>query len=117
MIQVYVATKFENKDQTRHVIARLEAAGYHVTYDWTQSEQFSQEQAIADLRGVLQADFVVVLAEQHVAYKGTYVELGAALASGTTVYLVGNGMDACVFANHPLVRRMARRSNEGAYRS
>jgi hypothetical protein len=83
------------------------SAGHTLTYDWTIGEQLSPEQAVRDLNGVIESDFLAVLAERNLAYKGAYVELGAALASGKPVYIIGQGMDECLFLKHPLVSYVA----------
>lgn len=56
-----------------------------------------------DLNGVTDADILVVLAERDLPYKGAFVELGAALASGIPTYIIGTGMKGCLFLRHPLV--------------
>ena len=106
-MKIYVATKWENRSEANRVLALLRSAGHHITYDWTVWEQESTEQALADLSGVLNADCLIVLAEQDLPYKGTYVELGAALAAGLTIYLVGDGLDACLFSKHPDVQKLS----------
>ena len=105
-MKVYVATKWENRPEASEVMRYLEGRGHEVTYDWTVQEQESAEQAIADINGVLRAERLVILAHQTLPYRGVYVELGAALASCVPVYLVGDGLDLCLFSKHPLVRKL-----------
>jgi nucleoside 2-deoxyribosyltransferase len=105
-MKVYVATKWEEKGRAREVMDQLEAAGHSITYDWTTSEQFSSEQARLDLYGVMTADALVFLAEQDLNYRGAYVELGVALATGIPVIVVGRAIDRCLFVTLPTVRRV-----------
>ena len=113
-MKAYVATKYEFKDRAREVMLELSRAGHTISYDWTVNEQISPVQAMADLRGVYDADFLVVIFEKDAAYKGSFVELGAALALGKPVYALGHAMDlyqreagwgGCLFLAHPNVHR------------
>ena len=103
----YVATKWEDRGSAKVLMDALVKRGHHITYDWTVQEQELPQQAIADLQGVFSADYLVVLAEHHRPYRGVYVELGAALACGRPVLLVGDGLDECLFIRHPLVSKVA----------
>lgn len=103
----YVATKWEDRDSAKVLMDALVKRGHHITYDWTVQGQESAQQAIADLQGVLSADYLVVLAEHNRSYRGVYVELGFALAAGKPVLLVGDGLDECLFTRHPLVSKVA----------
>ena len=107
MSHIYVATKWENREYARRIMNALEERGHVITYDWTQQEQESTEQAASDVWGVQLADVLLILANTDAAYKGTYVELGVALGLFKRVLLVGDGLDACLFAKHWLVTKMS----------
>ena len=104
-MKVYVASKWENKKRVQEVMSLLKASHHEITYDWTHCEVSNREQAILDLRGVAEADVVIGIFEDDVAYKGALVEVGAALALGKPVYVVGNApvVDLCIFFKHPNV--------------
>ena len=104
---LYVATKWEARSRASEVMNLLRQAGHVITYDWTVSDLETPEQAEFDLSGVVEADALILMVEHQAQYKGTYVELGAALASSIPVYVVGHGMDKCLFLKHPLVCRVA----------
>lgn len=105
-MRVYVATKYELKDRAREEMLRLSRAGHSITYDWTLPEPPTVEQAILDLRGVLDADVVVFIFEEERKYAGSLVELGIALGAGKPVYIIGYALDGhCIFLQHPNVRR------------
>lgn len=104
-MKIYVATKWEERFYARQVMDALVAAGHTITYDWTHGEQISREQAELDKRGVMTADALVVIAERDLAYKGTYVEFGIAVARGIPIYIEGNAIDGCIFTKLPEVRR------------
>jgi nucleoside 2-deoxyribosyltransferase len=93
-MKIYVAGKFDEKQQARGAMAQLRALGHEITYDWTQhpeeqSESNLQHAADCDLDGVLRADAVLMLLTDPLyAYRGSFTELGAALASKRPVYAV-----------------------------
>jgi hypothetical protein len=106
-MRIYVATKWEERERAQAVMRVLYCLGHQITYDWTRSEQFSEEQALCDVMGIHNADMLVILAEKDLPYKGTYVEFGVALTLGLPVYIIGPGFDRCIFVKLPGVSRMA----------
>jgi nucleoside 2-deoxyribosyltransferase len=107
-MKVYVASKWENKPRVKEIMTILREHGHTITYDWTECEVSNVEQAILDLRGVADADILVGVFEKDTAYKGSLVELGAALALGKPVYILGDApvIYDCIFFRHPHVRRV-----------
>jgi len=93
-MRIYVAGKYDEKQQARAVMEQLCALGHEITYDWTQHPESAdasnlRDAADRDLRGVLGADAVLMLfTDPLYAYRGTFTELGAALAFGVPVYAV-----------------------------
>ncbi len=104
-MKLYVAAKWEDRERAREVMRQMVAEGHEITFDWTHSEQFSPEQAACDMRGVKDADALVFVAEKDLPFKGAYVEMGMALAWGKPIYLIGTGIDACIFTVLPNVYR------------
>jgi hypothetical protein len=102
---VYVATKFENSARAIEVATLLEAAGHTITYKWWTNDQMSADQAAEDVKAVLLAHALVVIAEQDFSYAGTYVEMGIAIGWGIPIYLLGAAMDRCIFTLLPAVHR------------
>ena len=120
-MQFYIATKLENHAEHNRLRDWLTERGHQITYDWTRhGPVFSKglrvvrEVAIAECRGVAQADVVIVL---WPGGRGTHVELGVAIALGKWVILcspLGEHHEAtketCAFYHHPnvtLVRTIA----------
>jgi nucleoside 2-deoxyribosyltransferase len=92
MKSFYIATRLENHAQHNRVRDELHARGYKITYDWTthgpawpQGMAYVREVMRQERKGVLDADFVVVLLPGG---KGTHVELGIAIAKQIPVFLV-----------------------------
>ena len=100
-MKVYVAGAWvEQHERARPMIAELRAAGIEITHDWTRAEgevirnaaggvvqsdadldvEDRKRHALEDLRGVLAADVVWLLAPNDKGACGAWVELGAALA-------------------------------------
>ena len=116
---VYVAGKWEDKERVRAVMEELIATGHRVTHDWTTEEGSDSytERALNDLRGVWFADALVIVAvNTELPYRGTLVELGAALALGKPVYVIGGkgwftsekDETGMIFTSHPLVQPISR---------
>lgn len=109
-MKAYIATGIKNVEQYARVKQILATEGVSITFDWTEAPALDHrtsgpehvQRALVDLNGVRAADFVVVLLP---AGYGTHVELGAALALGKPVLMIGKH-DApylSVFHYHPLV--------------
>lgn len=87
----YVATGLENASKAWLVCNFLTTHGHNITYNWMRHGSVQDEDderiaqvAKAELCGVRDADFVVVLLPGG---RGTHTELGAALALGKPVLL------------------------------
>ena len=105
-MRIYGVGKFEEQERMRIVMRVLLKHDYIITFDWTDEENVVDyhpvRNAIQDLRGVATADALIVLLEKEYNYKGLWVEVGAALISGTPVYRIGTFGDTCLFTHHPL---------------
>lgn len=100
MNKVYVAGKFEDKENVRRVQQRLRDLGFEITHDWTPDDASDlQKSAVEDFEGVLQADFLVVL--NHTLLYGAAVEIGIALGLGRPVYVIGPQVRDNVFWHLP----------------
>lgn len=104
-MRIYVASKFENP-RAPEVAALLEAAGHEITYKWWGNSNFTQEQALADERGVRTAQALVLVVEDpELRYNGALTEFGMALALRIPCYLMGNAIDRNIFTLLPGVYR------------
>lgn len=105
---VYVAGKWEEKERVRAVQAEVESCGWGVSHDWTNGDASRiPEEAEADLDGVDGCDAFLLL--WHPNLRGGLAELGAALALGKAVVVVGAPADCegtCIFYQHPRVIRV-----------
>lgn len=105
-MRIYVAAKWEDGHRAQEVMHRLSAAGHTITYDWTTAPEVSPGQALIDIDGVRRAEALVFLAEQPRAYMGALVEFGVAVERGIPIYVVGQGIDPCIFMYLPQVVRV-----------
>lgn len=108
-MRVYVAASFEEKHVVRDAYERLRAAGHEITHDWTDEDvahaepgkmdEFLAKCAELSIEGVMEADVVVVFPSD--AAKGTFVEIGCALAAAIPIVCVKRGkpLPYCVFLN------------------
>lgn len=101
----YVAAKFEEYERAREIMRWLQASGHTITHDWTRTKGIGPMQAIADLRGVTDADVFVGIFEKNLKYTGALVELGAALATGKLIYILGKApVTESLFFKSPHIR-------------
>ncbi len=105
----YVATKIANRDQGIFVAYKLLRMGYDVTSRWLECEEqerppervgsawneFCKKWAKYDMDDVLAADAIVILIQENC--KGTWVEMGLALAANKEIHFVGT-QDLTVFS-------------------
>lgn len=118
-MRIYVAGKWEERANIRDLMDILEGDGHTITEDWTTHEAADRdlaECALRDHQGVETADALVIIAINVLPYMGACAELGLALGYGKEIYLVGSGMDTCVFAHHPAVHRLSWPAVRGALR-
>lgn len=104
-MRVYIATKWENREEAQSVAAALEMVGHVITCPWWLNEQMTPEQAQADVKGVMTADALLLLVEKDYQYKGALVEFGIAIALDIPIYVVGHAIDSCIFLLLPQVVR------------
>ena len=107
-MKVYVAGKWDQKACVRNVVSKLESYGHTITYRWFDIEHdndcatdLRRTYADADIEGVRTADAVVLLMDDPAyAYRGTFTELGAALALDKPVHLYNpHGQEAACTTN------------------
>lgn len=108
IINVYVAGKTHDYEKVRQVQALVRRYG-KVTFDWTEvveqhgpaaeraplTQELARSYAASDLAGVFRADVVIAL--PHPRLCGTLMEIGAAIASGTPVIMLGQPSQRSVF--------------------
>lgn len=113
-MKVYVAAKWERKDDARACFAELRRFGHVITHDWTaeddagmtpgpEHDSYLAKCADLDVQGVCRADALIVL--HHDALAGGLVEMGMALAfQDRPVIVVG----AAGAARQPIFYRLPR---------
>jgi len=108
-MKFYIGGKWEEREGVRKLQNELRRLGHIITIDWTWHEEddpgFPSQYAIEDIVGVTSCDAYVGRFVSKVNYRGALVEMGAALAGGKRVFIIGHAIDSCLFANHPLVQR------------
>jgi hypothetical protein len=115
-MKFYVASKYENAQAVREAITRLTNLGHVVTHDWTKSEAWDWNEpgatekyapicSIADVKGVMNANILIVLTHNYQMMIGAHVELGIGLAMGIPIYIVGK-QPRNIFSFHPNITRV-----------
>jgi len=112
-LKIYVAGKWEEKETIRKLMNLLESVGHEITCDWTKHEypvdnikETLKAYAIADIQAIADCDILIFYAENNLPYHGAFCEMGAALALGKLVFIVGDAIDSCIFTHHPLVMKI-----------
>jgi hypothetical protein len=120
-MKVYVAMRFDRRDEARRLMDELERLGHSITRDWTTHKsigrkgsdpELSRTYATEDLDGVLAADAMIMIPEPIPAGTGMHTELGAAickqLESGRPrIFVAGEGNGGSLMYFHPAVERRA----------
>lgn len=105
----YVAGKYEERGEIRRLQDKLRELGHRIIIDWTWHKEedpgFPSQYAIEDINGAAWAGAYVGRFINKHTYKGALVEMGAALAMGNRVFIIGHAIDSCLFVGHPLVRQ------------
>ena len=107
MVDIYVASKFENKAAVRAAQTEVRKRGWGISFDWTgeavdvsgskvidwntpyqtADEAHLRESAYNDYCGVTGSSAVLILNHAHGC--GMWTEMGIAIAHGIPVYVVG----------------------------
>ena len=107
-MKFYVAGKWQDRFAVQKIHQALIDRGHEITVDWTnhvdpQNQSILREWSERDIEGSTQCDTYIGVFRRKVVYTGALVEMGAALAAGRRVWIIGNEIDSCIFMNHPLV--------------
>jgi len=109
-MKFYIGGMWNDKPHIQQCIAALRSMGHILTHDWTTYEADPTNKlancAVRDIDGVRQADVVIaIMNDSKYAYRGTFTELGCALALNKHIIIVCGHQDAycrtnCFF-HHP----------------
>jgi len=107
-MRLYVSGAWAHRHAVRRLVAKLEAAGHTITYDWTRAGVPGVPQprtdaaitgiklrriAAASLAGIQAADaFVALMDHPTYPYRGTLSELGVAFGAGVPVFILTKGV-------------------------
>lgn len=107
-MNVYIATKFENKSQFRELASLLGKYGHNITHDWTNEDlagippseraEFLKSCAFSDFLGVTRADVLVFIPVKE-AMAGAWVEFGLALRDHKPIIVIDNKLQNNIFYN------------------
>lgn len=106
--KVYLAGKFHDEQMPSRMASLIEK-GFHITHDWTINKDVPlKEAAILDINGVKECDVLIaIMDDESYSYRGTFTEIGCAIALGKRIIIVNTNPDAeCVnlcFYHHPQI--------------
>lgn len=116
-MKVFLSSRYSRRDELRTIRTELQSFGYDVVCRWLDTEwnhkddtgssaappEYRAEYAVKDLEDVRSCDVLVAFAERVRGGRGgRHVEMGAALALGKHVIVVG--WKEHIFHEHPSVR-------------
>jgi nucleoside 2-deoxyribosyltransferase len=109
-MKIYLAGKWQDRKRIAQLSKDLIELGHSITWPWFIKESRNSVGslcAIRDIRGVREADTCIFLFDVPIARKGkgTFSELGMAIALNKRVIVVGKHGDKCVFMDYPLNER------------
>ena len=108
-MEFYVAGKWQDRENVRKLMDKIQELGHAITCDWTLDEEnaagYPVLNTINDTRGVQICDAYVGSFVNKNKYQGALVELGIALGLNRRIFIIGHAVDTCIFTNHPSVQR------------
>lgn len=102
-MRIYVASKMTHADKWRelynrvHIVSRWPFLEPFIRPTYANARKFWQD----DMQDIESADAVLVYAEEGEHLRGALVEVGAGLALGKRILLVGDHVDYGTWKNHP----------------
>jgi len=108
-VKFFVSGKFEDRENVRKLMDKIQGLRHAITYDWTIDEEADEGypviNTINDLRGVQMCDILACRFIEENNYRGSLTELGIALGLNKRICVIGHGADKCIFVNHPSMQR------------
>lgn len=114
----YVAGSTRDRERVNAVQNIARAFGYQITFDWTGPDgeirtdgswdsvpERGAQIASREIQACKDADLIILLFPPNGGGLGCWIEMGAGLASGAEIWVVGQQRDS-VFWQHPQVTRL-----------
>lgn len=98
-MKLFIAGCYYDRQIVNVKIKEAQDLGFTITHNWTDQEDMNRsndalgEYARLDLNGVKSADILIALMDApdlEYPYRGTWTEIGAAIALGKEVWIVSN---------------------------
>ena len=116
-MKIYLAARFNKKQEVRDLYERFKKLGYEIAADWTlhkpikpyeNNPKTAREYSLEDIDAVKNCDVFILITDE--AGTGMYVELGAAISSNLEhgkpkIYVIGEYTSRSMFYFHPSVNR------------
>ena len=117
-MKIYVATKFDRRDEVREIYKKLREHGHEITRDWTvhdpaarygQYPEKAKQYAEEDVRGVQDCDVLIILSDQGGSI-GMHIETGLALERNSKtgkpeIYVIGEHTNRSIFYFLPHIKQ------------
>lgn len=123
MLNIYISGKWSHKNIIKPFIEAYQKEGFNITHDWTRVEDIDKKSdkelskyAKLDIESIAKADIlVIIISDPKYTYRGTCVELGAAIALNKSIIII----DLCnqsnfsynLFTKHPNIKYLVYPTN------
>ena len=109
-MKFYCAGKFQEAGIIRSIMEGFRKRGHEITSDWTYDDPDAEGKAlkfIADtgLQGLRNCEALLVVAVNDWHYKGAIGEFVSTLVDRKPTYMIGHGLDECIFTNSTALYR------------
>lgn len=116
-MKIYIAARFDKKQEVLNLYKRFQELGHEIIADWTlhklikpyeNNPETAREYSIEDIDAARNCDILMLMTDE--AGTGMYIELGAAISSNlehgkTKIYVIGEHTSRSMFYFHPSVNR------------
>lgn len=116
-MKIYIAARFNKKQEVLSLHERFQKLGHEIVADWTlhkpikpyeNNPETAREYSIEDVDAARNCDIFILMTDE--SGTGMYVELGAAISSNLEhekpkIYVIGEYTSRSMFYFHPSVNR------------
>lgn len=116
-MKIYIAARFNKKQETLNLYEQFRKLGHEIIADWTlhkpikpyeNNPELSRDYSIEDIDAAGNCDIFILITDEDGT--GMYIELGAAISSNLAygkpkIYIIGEHTSRSMFYFHPSVNR------------
>lgn len=101
-MKIYLGGSSDDLQRIKDMMFALQLDGHTITHDWTahfdEAVKDYVQFAHNDISGIHSADTIILIFEKPLTYRGTFTELGLAIAWRKPVIILGTQADKNIFS-------------------